>query len=145
MIVVILVVWFDLGDRHEKRLFSVILIKELKRQVCDAVRSVTLKINPVIVLIKHISVISMGGEFQYISRPPESGISTAELLRHSGDRVIDGRRFFKLTVACEMPFSDVSCLVTSFFDIIRESFYVLRKHDIVAETACFCRILSGLE
>ena len=45
----------------------------------------------------------------------------------------------------EIKKCDVSCLVTGFLDIIRESFYVLRKHDIVAETACFCRILSGLE
>ena len=140
MIVVVLMMRFNLGNRHEKWFFPVILIKELKSQICDAVRTIALKIDLVIVLIKHISIISVGGEFQHIGRPPESGISAAEFLRHSG-----GRRFFKLTVACEMPFSDVSCLVTGFLDIIRERFYVLRKHDIVAETACFCRILSGLE
>ena len=33
-----------------------------------------------------------GYETAYIGRPPESGISAAEFLRHSGDRVIDGRR-----------------------------------------------------
>ena len=145
MIVVVLMMRFNLGNRHEKWFFPVILIKELKSQICDAVWTIALKIDLVIVLIKHISIISVGGEFQHIGRPPESGISAAEFLRHSGDRVIDGRRFFKLTVACYMPFSDVICLVTGFLDIIRESFYVLRKHDIVAETACFCRILSGLE
>ena len=94
MIVVVLMMRFNLGNRHEKWFFPVILIKELKSQICDAVRTIALKIDLVIVLIKHISIISVGGEFQHIGRPPESGISAAEFLRHSGDRVIDGRRFF---------------------------------------------------
>ena len=39
MIVVVLMMRFNLGNRHEKWFFPVILIKELKSQICDAVRS----------------------------------------------------------------------------------------------------------
>ena len=140
-----MVMRLDLGDSHKKRFAWIARVKKFQRHVCDAVRAIALEIDAVVVFIKYIAVVAVRGEFQYVGGAPEAGIASAQLARDRGDGVIDGRRLFKLTIAGQMPFSDIGRLITSLLDVVRQRFDALGKHDIVAETAGFRRISAGLK
>ena len=62
VVMVILVMRFNLGNRHKKWLFSIIGIKKFQSHIIDAVSPISFKINPVVVFIKNITVITMGGK-----------------------------------------------------------------------------------
>ena len=117
----------------------------VQRELVDAVSTVALKIDAVVVLVEHIAVVAVGGKFQHIGCTPVAGVAAAQLLRNRGDRVIDRRLLLQLAVAGQMPFADIGGLIARLLDIAAQRFHVGRQHHVVAEAARLGGVFARLE
>ena len=98
VVMVVLMVRLDLRHRHKEGLFAGVLVEVVQRKLVDAVGAVALEVNAVIVLIEHIAVVAVGGEFQHVRSAPVAGIAAAQFQRDRRDGVVDGRLFLQLAV-----------------------------------------------
>ena len=143
---VVLMVRLDLRHGHEEGLFAGILVKIVQRKLVNAVGTVALEIDAVVVLIKHIAIVAVGGELQHIRSTPVTGIATAQLQRNSGDGVVNGGLFLQLTVRSQMPLADVGRLVAGIlFHVLAQRLDVGGQHQIIAEATGLGGIFAGLE
>ena len=143
---VVLMVRLDLRHGHEEWLFAGILVKIVQRKLVNAVGTVALEIDAVVVLIKHIAIVAVGGELQHIRSTPVTGIATAQLQRNSGDGVVNGGLFLQLTVRSQMPLADIGRLVAGIlFHVLAERLDVGGQHQIIAEATGLGGVFSGLE
>ena len=145
MPVVVLMVRLYLRYGHEKRFFSGVLIQKFQRVIIDTVRPVAAEINTAVILVKYITVISMGGKLQNIGGPPKAGIPAPQFPGDGSYRMVNGRRLLQFSVRRQMPLSDIGSFVPRFFDIIRQRFNIGRKHDIIAEASGLRGVFSSLE
>ena len=142
---VVLVVGLDLGDGHEKGLFAVVPVEKLQRQVGDAVGPVAFEVDAVVVFVKHVPVVAVGGKLQHIGGPPEAGVASPQLPGHSGNGVVDGGGLLQLAVAGQVPLADIGGLIARLLDVVGQGLYSGGEHDVVAEAARLGGILAGLE
>ena len=145
VLVVVLMMRLDVGNRHKERLLPVVLVKEFQRQIRDTVRAVALEVDAVVVFVKHIPVVAVGRKFQHVAGAPEAGVSAAQLLRNRGDRVIDRRLLLQLAVAGQMPFADIGGLIARLLDIAAQRLHVGGQHHVVAEAARLGGVFARLE
>lgn len=145
MVMVVLVMGFNLGNRHEEGLFPIVGIKKLQCHIVDAIGPIPLEIDTAIVFIKDVTVIAVGGKLQHVGGAPIPGIAAPQFPGHGGNGVVDGGSFLQFSVTGQVPFSDVGGFVTGFLDVIGESLDVRGKHDVVAEAPRLGGVFSGLE
>ena len=146
VVVVILMVRLNLGYGHEEGLFAGVLVEVVQRELVDAVSTVALKIDAVVVLVEHIAVVAVGGKFQHIGCTPVAGVAAAQLQRNGCNGMVNGRLLFQLAIRGQMPLADIGSFVAGiFFHILAQSLDIRGQHQVIAETACLSGVFSGLE
>ena len=105
----------------------------------------SLEIDAVVVLIKHIAIVAVGGELQHIRSTPVTGIATAQLQRNSV-MVWSTVGFFPARRPRQMPLSDVGRLITGIlFHVLAQRLDLGGQHQVVAEAAGLGGVFTGLE
>ena len=146
VVMVVLMVRLDLGHSHEEGLFAGVLVEVVQRELVDAVSTVALKVDAVVVLVEHITVVAVGGEFQHIGCTPVAGIAAAQLQRNGCNGMVNSRLLFQLAVRGQMPLANIGRLIAGiFFHILAQSLDIRGQHQIIAEAACLSGVFSGLE
>ncbi len=117
VLMVVLVMRLNLGNSHKKRPVSIITVQKLQRKIINAVGPVALKINALIILIKHIAVIAMRGKLQHIGCTPESGVASPKIPWNGGDCMVSCGRSIYFPVTGQMPLADISGFIAGIFHI----------------------------
>ena len=137
---VILVMRFDMGNHQEKWFLIFILLNIAHRVIRQTVGPVSGKLQLISVLVKDISAVSVGGEFQHIGRHPVVVVTAAPLGRHRNRLIM-----VLIFIGCQMPFPHVSYPVSGFPQIFSQRLLAGRQGNRIAVAAGLCRIQSRLE